>query len=306
MIISINGQAQDLTPSDGYFSISRKWKNGDIVEIKMPMNLRSESMPDDKNKIAFFYGPVLLAGALEKDEATRLVKANQAPALIPVDVPFDNWLKPTGTPLEFITTIAHPDEINLKPLFKLKTGPYTVYWQLMSEEEFHKRSVRNEQRVENLKKLELFTFDKVTVGDEESERKHLLTGNSTPGKGNSGILNDEVWRSAEPEGFSYNMETPADEPISLLCKFMGRIQNETWDCRIKIDTTTIMHLKREMDDSYTVIPYEYCFPVPFESTRGKKAIKVEFEVKNSNKMPRLMETRILRRQDYKMYPAMTL
>jgi hypothetical protein len=306
MIISINGQVQGLTPSDGYFSINRKWKDGDLVEIKLPMNLRSESMPDDKNKIAFFYGPVLLAGALEQKEATILVKDNQPPALIPGDKPFDQWLKPTGVALEYKTTIAHPDEINVKPLFELKTGPYTVYWQKETEKEYNERIILNKQRAENLKKLEPVTLDKVTIGDEESEQKHALKGNSTFGKGNSGILANESWRFAEPDGFSYNMQIPGDEPVSLMCKFMGRIQNETWDCKIKIDTTTIANLKRGMDDSYPVIPYEYFFPVPYDLTKGKKNIKVEFEVKNTKQMPRLMEISILRKQNYKMYPAMTI
>jgi uncharacterized protein len=306
MIISINGQVQNLTPSYGYFSINRKWKDSDIIDIKLPMNLRYESMPDDKNKIAFFYGPVLLAGALEQKEATMLVKANQPPALIPCDLPFDQWLEPTGLPLEYKTKIAHPDQINIKPLFELKTDPYSVYWQKETEIEYAKRIILNEQRAEYLKKLEPATFDKVTVGDEESERKHALEGNSTRDKGNSGILNDEMSRSAEPDGFSYNMEIPGDESVTLLCKFMGRIQNERWDCKIKIDTTTIVSLKRGMDDTYPVIPYQYFFPVPYELTKGKKAINVKFEVKNTKQMPRLMEISILRKQNYKMYPAMTI
>jgi hypothetical protein len=208
--------------------------------------------------------------------------------------------------LEYKTTIAHPDEINVKPLFELKTGPYTVYWQKETEKEYNERIILNKQRAENLKKLEPVTLDKVTIGDEESEQKHALKGNSTFGKGNSGILANESWRFAEPDGFSYNMQIPGDEPVSLMCKFMGRIQNETWDCKIKIDTTTIANLKRGMDDSYPVIPYEYFFPVPYDLTKGKKNIKVEFEVKNTKQMPRLMEISILRKQNYKMYPAMTI
>ena len=102
------------------------------------------------------------------------------------------------------------------------------------------------------------------------------------------------------------MEIPGDEPVTLLCKFMGRIQNERWDCRIKIDTTTIVSLTRGMDDTYPVIPYRYFFPVPYELTRGKKVVRVEFEVKNTKQMPRLMEISILRKQNYEMYPVMNL
>ena len=121
-----------------------------------------------------------------------------------------------------------------------------------------------------------------------------------------GILNDMPWRFAEPDGFSYNLNIPSDEPVSLFFRFMGRIQNETWDCKIKADTTTIIHLKRAMDDSYPVIPYEYIFKLPYDLTVGKNSIRVGFDVKNTKQMPRLMEIRILRKQNYLMYPAMTI
>jgi uncharacterized protein len=306
MTIKVNGDAQQAILSDGYLKVRRKWKSGDQIEIKLPMKVRSECTPDNKNMIAFFYGPVLLAGELSRDNATALVKANVAPALIPGKIPFDRWLKPTGIPLEFTTTIAKPEEINLKPLFKLKTGPYAVYWKLATEDEYQKRVALNAQKTEIREKRELATYDKVTVGDEESEKIHTLNGNSTRGKGNMGILNDEAWRSADPDGFSYNMSVPGNEPITILCKFMGRIQNETWDCKIKIDTASIVYMKRGMNDSFPVIPFEYCFPVPYELTRGKKAIKVEFDVDDTRQMPRLMEIRILKKQTYQMYPVMTL
>jgi len=294
MTIRINGKVQTSTDSAGYISTKRVWQTGDIVEIKLPMNLRTESMPDDKNKIAFFYGPVLLAGALNKNDAEALVSADVAPALVPGQRPFVQWLKPVDGPIQYITTVARPEEVNLKPLFTLKTGPYAVYWQIITEKEWDQRiDLRDKQEADAIK-LDRITFDKVMVGDEDTEKKHALTGNSTIGKGNSGILSDEAWRSAEPEGFSYTMASPGDEPVSLLCKFMGRIQNETWDCQIKIDTTTIFHLKRGMDDTYPVIPIIYCYPVPFELTKGKKSIQVGFEVTASKKMPRLMELRILK------------
>jgi hypothetical protein len=85
---------------------------------------------------------------------------------------------------------------------------------------------------------------------------------------------------------------------------MGRIQNERWDFKIKIDTTKILHIQRGMDDSYPVIPFYYCFPLPSELTRGKKEIKVDFEVLNPNQMPRLMELLVLGNQSYAKYPAM--
>jgi uncharacterized protein len=293
--IKVNGEIQAITSSDGYCIINRKWHTGDMVEIKLPMNIRMESMPDDKKMIAFFYGPILLSGALDKDYATAIVKANEAPALVPGDKPFDQWLKPAGEPLTFKTTISLPENITLKPFFTLKTGPYTVYWQKLSSKEWEQRIFNDKKKKEDLIKLEKITYDKVVSGDDRSEKNHALAGKSTTGKGNYGILTDEAWRIAAPEGFSYEMKVPVDAPVTLLCKFMGREQHEAWDCRIKIDTTTIVELKRKKDDSYPVIPFEYTYPVPFELTKNKNSIKIAFEVTDVQRMPRLMETRIIRR-----------
>jgi uncharacterized protein len=108
MTIKLNGETQTLSPVSGFFQIKRKWKTGDIIEIKLPMNIRYESMPDDKNIIAFFFGPVLLAGELSMDDAETVAKANIAPALIPGEKPFIQWLRPASPDLEFTNTVAKP------------------------------------------------------------------------------------------------------------------------------------------------------------------------------------------------------
>ena len=40
----------------GFLVIERKWRDGDRVEITMPMHLYSESMPDNPDRIALLYG----------------------------------------------------------------------------------------------------------------------------------------------------------------------------------------------------------------------------------------------------------
>lgn len=296
LTIKVNGEVQKLTPSAGYCSINRKWRTGDIVEVKLPMNIRIESMADDKNKIAMFYGPILLAGAFEKEDATFLLEANVAPALVPGNKPIDQWLKPTDDSLGFITTISLPKEIGLKPLFMLKTGPYAVYWQKLTEKQWQQRITAEVQKKQNIKQLEKITFDRVIAGDAESEQKHALTGNSTTGNGNAGIFTDQVWRVVTgTEGFGYEMKVPGNVPVSLSCKFMGREQYESWNCRIKIDTTTIVELKRGKDDSFPVVPFELTYPIPFGLTKDKNLIKIAFEVGADLKMPRLMGIRIIKR-----------
>ncbi len=89
------------------------------------------------------------------------------------------------------------------------------------------------------------------------------------------------------------MKVPDDVPVALSCKFMGRAQYETWNCKIMIGTSTIASLRRGKDDTFPVIPFISNYPVPFELTKGKNLIKVVFA--SGPHMPRLMELRIIKR-----------
>lgn len=48
----------------GYLSIDRTWTAGDVITITLPMSLRQYTARDDSHKVAFLYGPIVLAGAL--------------------------------------------------------------------------------------------------------------------------------------------------------------------------------------------------------------------------------------------------
>nr|WP_320000725.1 beta-L-arabinofuranosidase domain-containing protein [uncultured Draconibacterium sp.] len=60
--VTINGKKQDITAEPGtYLTISRKWKDGDQVELRMPFHFYLEPVMDQQNVASLFYGPVLLA-----------------------------------------------------------------------------------------------------------------------------------------------------------------------------------------------------------------------------------------------------
>ncbi len=63
--IKVNGKSHPINEKPGSFvGIRRYWKDGDKVEIRYPFTLRLETMPDDTNRVAVFYGPLVLAGDL--------------------------------------------------------------------------------------------------------------------------------------------------------------------------------------------------------------------------------------------------
>ena len=73
--VSVNGQDVDIKPSsDGYITIDRKWKKGDVIELSMPMDVRrivaNDNVEDDRGRIALERGPIVycLEGSDQHDK----------------------------------------------------------------------------------------------------------------------------------------------------------------------------------------------------------------------------------------------
>jgi uncharacterized protein len=60
--VKINGvqHKHDAKPGS-YLNFSRNWKDGDVIELKMPFSFNLEPVMDQPNIASLFYGPVLLA-----------------------------------------------------------------------------------------------------------------------------------------------------------------------------------------------------------------------------------------------------
>lgn len=61
--IYVNGKLISVTESNGYADISRNWKKGDVIELKLPMPVRriqaNEKVKDDRGKLAIERGPIV-------------------------------------------------------------------------------------------------------------------------------------------------------------------------------------------------------------------------------------------------------
>lgn len=60
--VTINGKKEKVKAQPGsYLTLNRKWKDGDIIELRMPFQFHLEPVMDQQNIASLFYGPVLLA-----------------------------------------------------------------------------------------------------------------------------------------------------------------------------------------------------------------------------------------------------
>ena len=92
--IAVNGESSDGgAESETYHRIQRKWKNGDVVELDLPMPVRfmtaNPKVQDDRGKVAVMRGPVVYC--LEGDDVPKGVGIEH------VHIPSGSDLKPVFT-----------------------------------------------------------------------------------------------------------------------------------------------------------------------------------------------------------------
>ena len=60
--VKINRKEEKIKAQPGsYLTLNKKWKNGDVIELRMPFQFHLEPVMDQQNIASLFYGPILLA-----------------------------------------------------------------------------------------------------------------------------------------------------------------------------------------------------------------------------------------------------
>jgi DUF1680 family protein len=143
----LNGTILTEPVSPGrYFALDRRWRDGDLLIIRLPMRLHAVPMPDDPSLQAVMYGPLVLAGRLGnagldaphlRAEPTRprmvpeyRLPPVSAPAITAAALDPASWLEPlAGRPLTFRTT-GQAQPVTLEPLNTIFDERYAVYWRV--------------------------------------------------------------------------------------------------------------------------------------------------------------------------------
>ena len=148
MTITVNGRRWITSRQPAtYVEVNRVWHNGDVVEVHLPMTLRTEPLPGTANIVAILYGPIVLAGRLgrkglspgadiivnERTYGDVLNDDVNVPVLIGDTQEVVSHIKPsTGSPLTFHTTgIGRPEDVSLIPYYRIAHERYNLYWKMV-------------------------------------------------------------------------------------------------------------------------------------------------------------------------------
>jgi uncharacterized protein len=150
MAVAVNGRPEPRSVgSDGYLVLNRTWKGGDLVEVKLPMTLREETVAGSPELATLAYGPLVLAAVMGRDGLSRaMIDGPSGPKmdnLAPLSMPKFAaglqasqaarsglaWVRKTDEGELRFTTIGQAQDFTLKPLCQVMDERYSVYWQRM-------------------------------------------------------------------------------------------------------------------------------------------------------------------------------
>ncbi|MEZ4944059.1 MAG: glycoside hydrolase family 127 protein [Cyclobacteriaceae bacterium] len=272
MRVKVNGDQirVDQQPSS-FVSIHREWRTGDKVEVEFPFTIRTESMPDDENRLAILYGPLVMAGILGPKDDPKATEIDYVPIFLTENRDAKNWVNPTDVPNEFkVVDVSQPRDFVLKPFYEVYDNTYSVYWDVFNEASWkeHKESFTAE--LERKKKLEERTFDFVQPGEMQPERDHNFTGDSVYIE----TMKDRKARVANRGGwFSFDMKVMTGQPMALVVEYWGGYTGgKTFDIYVDDQKIATENISGKKDGEFIDIQYN----IPEALTLSTNIITVKF------------------------------
>ena len=272
--LKVNGEpvAVNTGPSS-YVAIHREWRDGDRIELGLPMRTTVEGLPDGSPWYAILRGPIVLAHpagtwelqGLRADDSRMAhvaagpeVPLDQTPVLlagaqaIPSHVAND----PAGGPLDFrlvdVVEPASPDGLALVPFFRLHDARYQMYWETTTREGLVQRRGQLAAAERARAAREAATLDQVTPGEQQPEVEHAFQGEATE----SGLYNGRHWRHGR--AFQYTFATHGAPAVELAVTYSGSDSGRQFEILANGTVIAIQDLVGERVGEF----FEQRYPIP--------------------------------------------
>lgn len=290
--VTINGRPQPVNVRPGgYAEVRRAWRRGDRVELRVPLALRLEALPDNPRRAAVLYGPVVLAGELGPEDEAGVAGLVNVPVLVTGRRPLAAWVRPVrGRPATFRTAgVGRPRDVTLSPFHRMHGRRYTVYWDLFSPRQWRARAAEYRAEVARAQRLEALTVDFAQPGEMQPERDHNMRGERLEAGEHAG----RKWRHARDGGWvSFDLKVLPGEAVSLICTYWGgETGPRTFDIIVDGVTVATQSLQQDRPGQF----FDVTYPLPEEVTRGKERVTVRFQARPGNTAGGLYGLRMVRR-----------
>ena len=318
LAVAVNGEDYPLPSSavpSSYVAIERKWRDGDVVEVRLPMHPYVEAMPNVSDYMAILYGPVLLAARTGTEDLKGLVAGEgrwdhiASGALLPIaEAPvivgergkigqaLQQALKPVeGKPLHFTCpSLFRPGQyatLELEPFAGVHDSRYVIYWPTTTPQQYE-AMLEEQARAEREKLLlDKLTVDRVKPGEQQPEVDHRMETEAS----RSGYHRGESWRDAASGGyFSYNLLTGGKDSLSLRVRYWGAESGKRqFDILVDGKVLATENLTGKWNRQEFV---EVEYPIPAEWLEGKTSVRVCFRPQEGNRAGGVFYLRLMEKK----------
>lgn len=286
--VFVNGmKIETRVDETGYYTISGEFSKSDKITLKAPMHLYSEAMPDNPNRVAFKFGPLVLAGVLGKEMPDPvygtpvLLTSVREPASI---------LQQDRTVINSFTTsqVGRPFDITLRPFYQVYDEYYSVYWDYFTEVEWANKQKEYEDEKRAAKELDAKTLDLFRIGEMQPERDHKLVASERS------YVDDAIGRKGREARaanyFQFEMRTDPSASMALVLTYIGDDKDRKFD--ILVDGVKVA--TEDWKGGKTGKFYDYTYALPKELTAGKSIVTVRIEANYGKTAGRVFGVRTIK------------
>ncbi|GEJ43947.1 glycoside hydrolase family 127 protein [Chryseobacterium sp. ON_d1] len=303
--ILVNGKQEKVQRgSDGYFTLTKKWKKGDVVKMTLPMHLSAEQLPDHSNYYAFKYGPVVLAAKYGTENQQGLladdsrgghiahgpqIPLNEIPVILGSPSEVVSHVTPLNNkPLNFAVKGLYPSEkfgegLNLVPFYNIQAERYILYWPQADKNEIENTLKQKAKEETETRKLDMITADKIQLGEQQPESDHFIESKDS----GTGYMEDRHFRDAKG-WFSYQMKNNGKNASYLYLLYFDANANRTLN--IEINGKKIM--AQNLEGKSGSLPQYLIVPIP-DSEKNEENLSVKFLADEKLMTAKVIEVRLL-------------
>ncbi len=267
------------------------------MELVLPKTLREEPLPDNPDRLALVWGPLVLAGDLGPEQARRREgpSAGADQPAVPVFVadrqPVEKWLKPVADkPGTFRTEgVGLSKDLDFVPFYRLPRRRYAIYWDTFTPQEWQRKSEARAAEQEQQKKLEAVTVAFAQPGQMQTERDFNQQGENT-----SPVQVQGHYGRRGTKWFSFDLPVDPAHPLNLVVTYSNDArQNCTFDVLVdgkKVGEQTMERRTPEQDLRF----FDVAYSIPAELVKEKQKVTVRFEAISGNEIPGVFGIRMIR------------
>ncbi len=311
-VVKVNGKKVNVKSNpSSYIALNREWKDGDVVEMSLPMHMEIEELNYLPNYVSIMHGPIVLGAKYQGDEPLPGLVAGDhrwghiagGPLVSVFDTPLLigdrkaltrklNALKPDQNG-KMIYTVSGLFEnggkdVVLEPFNGIHDSRYTLYFLSMSPKEYasYQQDARRDEEMKLA--LDARTVDAVNTGEQQPEADHQMKSERSA----SGNFNGEPWRDASNGGyFSYIMNTGDRDDLTLRVRYWGN-ENGIGNMSILVDDTplaSVDNVGKWNKNGFVEEEYQ----IPSELIKGKNTVNVKFQTEKNKASGGIYHIRLL-------------